>query len=89
MKSRHNIELKYDRHNHLQEKVIAFVNIDQDAGNNTEEKFNPSEIKPRQHIEIKFDKNNEKMISFAEIDQDVESGKVSESEMVNEDKKIE
>lgn len=33
LKSRHNIELKFERTNQLSDKVIAFVNIDQDADN--------------------------------------------------------
>lgn len=36
LKSRHNIELKFDRNNQLNDKVIAFVNTDQNESGDTE-----------------------------------------------------
>lgn len=38
LKSRHNIELKFERNNQLSDKIVAYVNIDQDADNNADSK---------------------------------------------------
>lgn len=42
LKSRHNIELKYDRNNQLMDKVIGYVNVDNETESNTDTKTSES-----------------------------------------------